>query len=69
MKGRERTITDGGHRDQCPPEPEWNRVEVVVGIGLNPLGVVDKTGKDHNTKDKEENEKNELGGAGFECLY
>ena len=33
-------ITDCGHSDQGPPEAERDRVEVVVGIRLNPLRIV-----------------------------
>ena len=33
-------VTDCGHSDQGPPEAERDRVEVVVGIRLNPLRIV-----------------------------
>ena len=33
-------VTDCGHSDQGPPEAERDRVEVVVGIRLDPLRIV-----------------------------
>ena len=45
------SIADCCHGDQGPPQTERDAVKVVVRIGLNPLGVVDETGKDDDTQD------------------
>ncbi len=44
-------------------------LEIVVGIGLEPFGVVDETGEDDNAQDEEEDEERQLFGRGFERVH
>lgn len=37
-------------------------------VDLDPLGVVDEAGKDHDAEHQEEDEQHELLGRGAECL-
>lgn len=48
------TVADGGHGNQCPPESQRYRIEVIVGIWLYAFGVVDEAGEDHNAEHQEE---------------
>lgn len=62
------SVADGGHGDQGPPQSERDAVEVVVRIGLDPLGVVDEAGEDDDAQDEEEDEERQLLGRGPERL-
>ena len=61
-------LTHRGHRDQRPPQAQGDRAEVVGGVDLDPLGVVDKTGKDHDSEHQEEHQQHQLLGRGAKCL-
>ena len=51
-----------------PPEPCGYGVEVVVGVVLDALGVVDKGGEDDDAEDDEEEEEHEFLERGAEGL-
>ena len=56
------------HRDQGPPQPQRNRVEVVVRIGLDALRIVDQAGKDDDAEHQEEDQEHQFFGGGAEGL-
>ena len=66
--GHHVTVAHGGHRHQRPPQAQGDRVEVVVGVGLDPLGIVDQRGEDDNPEDEEEDKQHELLSGGAEGL-
>ena len=66
--GHHVAVAHGGHGDQGPPQAQWDGVEVVMGVRLDPLSVVDQGGKDDDAKNKEENKEHELLGRGTKGL-
>ena len=66
--GHHVTVTHSGHRDQCPPQAKGDRAEVVGGVDLDPLGVVDQAGEDHDAQHQEEHQQHQLLGGGAEGL-
>lgn len=63
------TVADGGHGHDGPPQSLGNALEVVVRIGLQPLGVVDETGEEHDAEHEEEDEQEQLLGTRSESVY
>ncbi len=59
------------HRCHChegPPQAQRDRIEVVVRVGLDALGIVDKRREDNDAKDEKEDEQHELLGRGAKRL-
>lgn len=40
----------------------------VIGLGTNPFSIVDHSGEDEHTQGEEDDEEQELIGAGSECM-
>jgi len=53
-------VADRRHGDDCPPQANRYRGEVVVRVVLDPLGVVDERGEDDDSDDEEEDQQHEL---------
>ena len=66
--GRHVAVPDGGHRDQRPPQPERDAVEVVVRVDLDALGVVDEAGEYHDAEHEEKHQQRQLLGGRPEGL-
>ena len=66
--GHHVTVTHRGHCDQRPPQPQGNRAEVVGGVDLDPLSVVNETCKNNDAEDQEEDQQHQFLGGGPECL-
>ena len=61
-------VADGGHGDDGPPQPLRDALEVVLRVGVQPLGVVHEAGEDDHAEDEEEDEQRELLGARLESV-
>lgn len=59
-------VADGRHGNHGPPESNGDRGEVVVGVVLDSLGVVDEACGDDDADDEEEDEQEEFVGARLE---
>ena len=57
------------HGDQSPPQPLGYAVEVVAGVELDALGVVDERGEDDDAEHEEEDEEDEFLGRSLERVY
>ena len=66
--GHHVAIAHRGHGDQGPPQPQGDGVEVIVGVWLDPLGVVDEGGEDDDAENEKENKEHELLGRGTKGL-
>ena len=62
------SVPDRGHGDQRPPQAQGDGAEVVGGVDLDPLRVVDQAGEYHDTEDQEEDQQHQLLGRGSEGL-
>lgn len=56
-------VSHGRHGDEGPPESLRDAGEVVDGIGLQTLGVVDERGEDDDAQDEEEDEQEQFFGT------
>lgn len=61
-------VTDGGHRDQSPPQSQWYALEIILRIVLGTFRVIDQTGEDHDAKDQEEDQQGQFFGGCAERL-
>ena len=66
--GHHVAVADGGHGDDGPPQPFRDALEVVLRVGVQPLGVVHEAGEDDHAEDEEEDEQRELLGARLESV-
>lgn len=62
------SVAHGRHGDQGPPETLRDAREIVLGVRLQALRVVDERGEDDDSENEEEDEQDELSGARLECL-
>ncbi len=66
--GHHVAVAHRGHSDQGPPQAQRDGVEIIVGVGLNPFGVIDEAGEDDDAEHQEEDEQHQLFGRGAERL-
>ena len=67
--GRHVAVPDGRHRDDGPPQSDRDRLEVVAGVVLDALGVVDERREDDDAEHQEEDEQRQLVSARLERVY
>ena len=61
-------VSHSGHGDQRPPQPERNRAEVISGINLDPLRIVNQAGEYDDAEHKKEHQQHQLLGWSPEGL-
>jgi len=58
--GRHVTVAYGCHGYNSPPQPDRDRCEIIIGVGLDTFRIEDERGEDNDTEDEEEDKEGQL---------